>query len=53
MGFCEENIFRDVTWPKIFNGGVAVRRCPNGTVGKFCLLPFASIARDFWLAYKK
>ena len=31
--FCEGNIFRDIKWPKIFNGGTAVRKCPNGTKG--------------------
>eukprot|EP00794_Sanderia_malayensis_P007896 gene7896-8750_t len=31
--FCDAETFRNVHWPKMFKGGVAVKRCPNGTIG--------------------
>ncbi len=38
--FCEVEMFRDIRWPKLFKGGTAVKRCPNGTVGLYLYLIF-------------
>ena len=36
--YCQEELYRGVTWSKTYSGGVAVEKCPEKTKGMIILL---------------